>query len=66
MTWIKTIPFDEDENAAAGAWRRSSKLYPIEYAAADAPAPRRSRGHRRVALADSRRAATTRSPRSGR
>ena len=46
MTWIKVIPFDEDETLRRRA-RRSSTLYPIEYARADAPAARADRGHRR-------------------
>ena len=40
MTWIRVIPFDEDETLKR-AQEAQQALYPIEYADADPPAPRR-------------------------
>ena len=54
MTWIRTIPFDDDETLRK-AREAQQALYPIEYARADASAPPGHRRDRRVALAHPRR-----------
>ena len=65
MTWIRVIPFDEDETLRA-AREAQQALYPIEYATPTHPQHKPHEGIVGIALADSRRAAITRSPRSGR
>ena len=41
MTWIRVIPFDEDETLRRAREAQQS-LYPVEYATADTPAAQAS------------------------
>ena len=55
MTWIRTIPFDEDETLRR-AREAQQALYPIEYAQPTHPHHKDTDGIVGVALADPRRA----------
>ena len=55
MTWIRTIPFEDDETLRKRA-RSAAALYPIEYAEPTHPQHKARPRDRRVTLADPRRA----------